>query len=111
MASSCHLRVRFEGTGVDPRSKTKVDNGKDKRMRAVIWRDVGDIRMDSVPEPSLIDPTDAIVKITRSGICGTEPRSGPATSPAEASAQFAERVAQVAPDARMKASTGPMPVG
>lgn len=41
-------------------------------MRAVVWHGIGDIRMDSVPEPSLIDPTDAIVKITRSAICGTD---------------------------------------
>jgi threonine dehydrogenase-like Zn-dependent dehydrogenase len=41
-------------------------------MRAVVWHGIGDIRMDSVSDPSLIDPTDAIVKITRSAICGTD---------------------------------------
>ncbi|GAB2751121.1 hypothetical protein GCM10027090_21950 [Sinomonas soli] len=32
----------------------------------------GDIRLDDVPEPTLRDPHDAIVRITRSAICGTD---------------------------------------
>jgi D-arabinose 1-dehydrogenase-like Zn-dependent alcohol dehydrogenase len=48
------------------------EESKGKRMRAVVWHGIGDIRLDSVPDPSLIDPTDAIVRITRSAICGTD---------------------------------------
>ncbi|HEY8504324.1 MAG TPA: zinc-dependent alcohol dehydrogenase, partial [Gemmataceae bacterium] len=33
---------------------------------------VGDIRLDDVPEPKLQDPTDAIVRLTASAICGTD---------------------------------------
>lgn len=41
-------------------------------MKAIVFHDVGDIRLDDVPEPTLQDPTDAIVRITSSAICGTD---------------------------------------
>lgn len=41
-------------------------------MRAVVWHGVGDIRLESVPEPKLEEPTDAIVRITTAAICGTD---------------------------------------
>lgn len=41
-------------------------------MRAVVFHDVGDIRIDDVADPELQDPTDAIVRLTASAICGTD---------------------------------------
>ena len=41
-------------------------------MKAVVFHGVGDIRLDDVPEPELREPTDAIVRITASAICGTD---------------------------------------
>ncbi|MBW4024282.1 MAG: glutathione-dependent formaldehyde dehydrogenase [Proteobacteria bacterium] len=41
-------------------------------MKAVVWHDVGDIRMDDVPDPKVEKPTDAVVRLTRSAICGTD---------------------------------------
>lgn len=41
-------------------------------MKAVVYHGVGDIRLDDVPEPKLEAPTDAIVRITASAICGTD---------------------------------------
>ena len=41
-------------------------------MKAVVWRGVGDIRLENVKEPKIKDPTDAIVRITSSAICGTD---------------------------------------
>ncbi|MDG9925646.1 MULTISPECIES: glutathione-dependent formaldehyde dehydrogenase [unclassified Pseudomonas] len=41
-------------------------------MKAVVFHDVGDIRLDDVPEPVLQEPTDAIVRLTASAICGTD---------------------------------------
>ena len=38
----------------------------------MVWHGIGDIRLDDVPEPTLRDPHDAIVRITRSAICGTD---------------------------------------
>ena len=41
-------------------------------MKAVVWHDVGDIRLDDVPEPRIEKPMDAIVRLTASAICGTD---------------------------------------
>jgi len=41
-------------------------------MKAVVWHGIGDIRLDEVPEPTIQDPHDAIVRVTRSAICGTD---------------------------------------
>jgi len=41
-------------------------------MKAVVFHDVGDIRLDEVPEPTIKEPGDAIVRITVSAICGTD---------------------------------------
>ncbi|HEX7840466.1 MAG TPA: zinc-dependent alcohol dehydrogenase [Kofleriaceae bacterium] len=41
-------------------------------MKAVVWHGIGDIRLDDVPEPRIEKPTDAIVRLTASAICGTD---------------------------------------
>lgn len=41
-------------------------------MKAVVFHDVGDIRLEDVPEPKLEQSTDAIVRLTASAICGTD---------------------------------------
>jgi len=41
-------------------------------MKAVVFHAIGDIRLEEVPEPKLKDPTDAIVRLTASAICGTD---------------------------------------
>lgn len=41
-------------------------------MKAIVFHDVGDIRLDTVADPSIEQPTDAILEITSSAICGTD---------------------------------------
>jgi threonine dehydrogenase-like Zn-dependent dehydrogenase len=41
-------------------------------MRAIVWHDIGDIRLEEVPEPQIKQPTDAIIGLTSSAICGTD---------------------------------------
>src|SRR5690606_6284378 len=41
-------------------------------MKAVVFHGVGNIRVEDVPEPKIQQPTDAIVRITSSAICGTD---------------------------------------
>ena len=41
-------------------------------MKAVVFRDVSDIRLEDVPEPTIEAPSDAIVRVTLSAICGTD---------------------------------------
>jgi threonine dehydrogenase-like Zn-dependent dehydrogenase len=41
-------------------------------MRAVVFHGIGDIRLEDVPDPTIKEPTDAIVRLTASAICGTD---------------------------------------
>src|ERR1044072_1777092 len=41
-------------------------------MKALCWQGTGDVRIDTVPHPKIENPRDAIVKITASGICGSD---------------------------------------
>ena len=41
-------------------------------MKAVVWHNVGKVSVDEVPNPTIREPTDAIVRITTSAICGTD---------------------------------------
>jgi threonine dehydrogenase-like Zn-dependent dehydrogenase len=41
-------------------------------MKALCWHGHGDVRIDTVPDPKINDPTDAIIKVTASGICGSD---------------------------------------
>ena len=41
-------------------------------MRAVTWHGKRDVRVDTVPDPTIEEPTDAIVRITSTGICGSD---------------------------------------
>ncbi|PMS35831.1 threonine dehydrogenase-like Zn-dependent dehydrogenase [Trinickia symbiotica] len=41
-------------------------------MKAVVFHGLGDIRLDTVPDPTIEAPTDAVVRITSSAICGTD---------------------------------------
>lgn len=41
-------------------------------MRALTWQGPRDVRVDTVPDPEIEQPTDAIIKVTSSGICGSD---------------------------------------
>ena len=41
-------------------------------MKAVVFHGIGDIRIDTVPDPEVTDATDAVVRLTASAICGTD---------------------------------------
>ncbi|KOV78312.1 zinc-dependent alcohol dehydrogenase [Nocardia sp. NRRL S-836] len=41
-------------------------------MKAVTWHGKRDVRVDSVPDPALKEPEDVIIKVTSSGICGSD---------------------------------------
>jgi threonine dehydrogenase-like Zn-dependent dehydrogenase len=41
-------------------------------MRATIMRGAGDVRIESVPDPQLIEPSDAVIRVTRTSICGSD---------------------------------------
>ncbi|HEV2530077.1 MAG TPA: zinc-dependent alcohol dehydrogenase [Thermomicrobiales bacterium] len=41
-------------------------------MRAITWHGTGDVRVETVPDPTIIEPTDAIIRITATCICGSD---------------------------------------
>ena len=41
-------------------------------MRAVVWQGRRDVRVETVPDPTITEPTDAVVRITSSGLCGSD---------------------------------------
>jgi threonine dehydrogenase-like Zn-dependent dehydrogenase len=41
-------------------------------MKALTWHGKRDVRVEEVPDPSIQEPTDAIIKITTTNICGSD---------------------------------------
>ena len=41
-------------------------------MKAVVWHGRQDIRVDDVADPKIIEPTDAIIRVTSTGLCGSD---------------------------------------
>jgi threonine dehydrogenase-like Zn-dependent dehydrogenase len=41
-------------------------------MKALCWFGKNDVRVEDVPEPKIINPRDAIVRVTRTAICGSD---------------------------------------
>jgi threonine dehydrogenase-like Zn-dependent dehydrogenase len=41
-------------------------------MRALTWHGKHDVRMETVPDPEIVNPRDAIIKITSTAICGSD---------------------------------------
>jgi threonine dehydrogenase-like Zn-dependent dehydrogenase len=41
-------------------------------MRALTWHGRRDVRVDNVPDPAIEEPTDAIIRVTSSGLCGSD---------------------------------------
>ncbi|MFF0013998.1 zinc-dependent alcohol dehydrogenase [Streptomyces sp. NPDC005374] len=41
-------------------------------MKAVTWQGKRDVRVEEVPDPRIEEPTDAVIRITSSGLCGSD---------------------------------------
>ena len=41
-------------------------------MKALTWHGKRDVRVDTVPDPTIEQPTDAIIKVTSTGLCGSD---------------------------------------
>lgn len=41
-------------------------------MRALTWQSTGKVEVQTVPDASIIEPTDAVVKVTSAAICGSD---------------------------------------
>jgi len=41
-------------------------------MRATVMYAAGDVRIEDVPDPSIVEPTDAIMRVVRACVCGSD---------------------------------------
>lgn len=41
-------------------------------MRALCWNGINDLRVERVPEPRILNPQDAIIKVALSSVCGSD---------------------------------------
>ncbi len=41
-------------------------------MRALTWHGVNDLRVETAPDPEIVSPRDAILKVTMSSVCGSD---------------------------------------
>ena len=41
-------------------------------MRATLMYGAGDVRIENAPDPQIIEPTDAIIRVTRACVCGSD---------------------------------------
>ena len=41
-------------------------------MKAVCWHGAQDVRVETVPDPKILNPRDAIIKVTSTAICGSD---------------------------------------
>ena len=41
-------------------------------MRAITWHGKRDVRVDNVPDPRIQEPTDAVIRVTSTAICGSD---------------------------------------
>ena len=55
-----------------PRPRRNSTLPKGPLMRALTWHGKHDVRVDTVPDPEIVNPRDAIIKITSTAICGSD---------------------------------------
>ncbi|WP_030716689.1 zinc-dependent alcohol dehydrogenase [Streptomyces sp. NRRL F-2580] len=41
-------------------------------MKAVTWQGRRNVKVETVPDPQIVDPTDAVIKVTTTGLCGSD---------------------------------------
>jgi threonine dehydrogenase-like Zn-dependent dehydrogenase len=80
-------------------------------MKALCWHGTGDVRIDTVPDPKIIESRDAIVKITATAICGSDLHLYGGLMPTMESGdvlghEFMGEVMEVAPGAASKLRPG-----
>src|SRR5205807_441267 len=65
--ASCSSSACFS-TGVSSPAHAKGS----PNMRATVMYGAGDVRVETVPDPGLVDPTDALVRVTLACVCGSD---------------------------------------
>src|SRR5919202_1359749 len=67
-----HARALPEDQRTVPHPRDTDRDRGEGAMKAVVWHGKEDVRVDNVPDPIIQEPTDAIVRITSTAICGSD---------------------------------------
>jgi threonine dehydrogenase-like Zn-dependent dehydrogenase len=69
---SLHLGSSVLAGNAHPtKANSHIKNGE-KTMKAVCWQGTNNVQVETVPDPKILNPRDAIVKITTTAICGSD---------------------------------------
>src|SRR5438067_299484 len=74
-------------------------------MRATVMHGAGDVRIEDVPDPSIVDPTDAILRVTRACICGSDLWPYASMEPSEAGQSMGHEAIGIVEDIGAEVST------
>ena len=66
------VRACFRGAGRDGDEHLPQPRRRRRLMRATLMYAAGDVRVEDVPDPSIVEPTDAIIRVTSACICGSD---------------------------------------
>ncbi len=68
-----NLKIEEPSIKTESNSKSHTENhNKPSTMKALVYHGAGNKAWEEKPMPSLKEPTDAIVKILKTSICGTD---------------------------------------
>jgi threonine dehydrogenase-like Zn-dependent dehydrogenase len=74
-------------------------------MRATVMYAAGDVRVESVPDAHLVEPTDAVVRVTRAAICGSDLWPYKSMEPSETGRRMGHEFIGVVEDAGSEVTT------
>jgi threonine dehydrogenase-like Zn-dependent dehydrogenase len=58
--------------GLPASSRDREPSNEEDAVKAVTWQGPKDIRVEEVPDPRILEPTDAIIRVTSTGLCGSD---------------------------------------
>src|SRR5919112_5931982 len=67
-------------------------------MRATVMYEAGDVRVEDVPDATIVEPTDALIRVTRACVCGSDLWPYNAMEPSETGQQMGHEAVGVVED-------------
>ena len=67
-------------------------------MRATVMYSAGDVRIENVPDATIVEPTDALIRVARACICGSDLHPYHQMEPSETGQQMGHEAVGVVED-------------
>src|SRR5207302_9776296 len=71
-AASSKLWKRARSPPLKDSRTANVDHHEATPMKALCWRGKKDVAVERVPDPAILNPRDAIIRVTTTAICGSD---------------------------------------